>query len=208
VRLIRPIGKRQTGHTGRSAEPTDPALMLCRFMMALRTNTGGSAIGLSATDARRFVIVFSVGDAGVCALFERIASPFWSHRRAGRLGLQSKRSLTGPSSWTRRCRRTSTPSHDHARTDNARRPTAIVAVGVGQLREVPAPCAARVRRGCHPLVPGHFERQAAPLRAMHRLRPPGRHAAASWVGRRAHRLYAVSGQSRLKPLNRSGASAV
>jgi hypothetical protein len=52
----------------------------------------------------------------------------------------------------------------------------------------PFACAVAVIRW----VTGHVERHAAAMRALHRMRSAGRDAAASELGRREHRLHAVS----------------
>jgi len=59
----------------------------------------------------------------------------------------------------------------HQSTNDTRRPSTLVALGVAQLREVPALRAAGVRRGHHPLGPEHIKRRAAAASALHCLWP-------------------------------------
>jgi hypothetical protein len=64
------------------------------------------------------------------------------------------------------------PDDAHYRSDNhAGRAAQRDAVGVGQLREVSAACAARMRRAGDPLGRPHVERQAAEMRPLHRVWP-------------------------------------
>lgn len=67
------------------------------------------------------------------------------------------------------------------------------AVGMDVVRTMSAPRAASVRSRGDPLGPEHFQRQAAALCALHRLRQQGRDDPASGLGRQRRRLPAVPG---------------
>ncbi len=91
-------------------------------------------------------------------------------------------STTSPSGWTCRGRLPSNVGHASGK-NHFGRPAPRCAVAVAELRAMSAPRAARLRSRSHSVGTRHFERQAAPLRALHCLRPQGRDDSASELGR-------------------------
>jgi hypothetical protein len=95
----------------------------------------------------------------------------------------SSTTFTSTGGWTRRVYRASNRRiEDAPRHHHARRPTPCDALALVELRALPAPHAAGVRRRGHPLGPRRVERRAARASALHRLRKRGREDPASWVG--------------------------
>jgi hypothetical protein len=76
---------------------------------------------------------------------------------------------------------------------DARRAARRDALGLDALRPVPAQGAVRLRGRRDPLGRKRNQRQASAMRALHRMRPQRRDTATSGMGRRQHRLSAVSG---------------
>jgi len=64
-------------------------------------------------------------------------------------------------------------------------------VGIGLVRTMPAPCPYGLRAVHDPLGRRRIKRQAETVRAVHRVRPQGRNATASRMGRGANRISAV-----------------
>jgi len=64
-------------------------------------------------------------------------------------------------------------------------------MGMGLLRAVPASRTRRVRAAHDPLGLRRIKRQAETVRAMFRVRPQGRDATTSRMGRRAYRISAL-----------------
>jgi hypothetical protein len=99
------------------------------------------------------------------------------------------------------------PGHAaHQSTNNVGRSAPRDALGVPQLREVPALRGACLRGGSHPVGSEHIERQTAAVRAVHGVRPQGRDHSAPGMGRCRYWLPAISGECGARQLR--GASVV